>query len=343
MLAVVCIAWSGRAASDDTLGEPHELYPDLYTARVAVEDRGALDPALAQAMRAMLVRLTGLRRPERSPGVKEALGDPERFVQQYRFESDSDFGLTVKFDPGAVDGLVDGLGLGRWSRVRPRVIVWLAVEDERGRKAYVEPASRAAAAIGARGRERGMPFIVPVFDIEDRVTLPVSMLWGGFPEPIERASRRYAADAVLAGRAYRDESGYWKARWTLFGDPTREFRTDGDTLETAIGEGLHQVADRFADRFARRGAEATSALVGLTVTGVDRLEDYARLMRYLGSIDIVESVQVARIDTEHLRIRARVRGGRPALAELVALGRTLAPRPDETGEGGEPVLSYQLR
>ena len=296
-------------------------------------------------MRAMLVRVTGQRRPEVSPGVKEALADPERFVQQYRFEAGADHGLTVKFDTGAVDGLVERLGLGRWSRVRPRVIVWLAVEDEHGRKSYVEPTSRTAAAVASVAHERAMPFILPLFDIEDRVTLPLSTLWGGFTEPIERASRRYAADAVLAGRAYRDETGYWNARWTQFGDLARTFRTDGDRLETAIGEGLHKVADRFAARFARRGEAAASAHVALVVAGVERLEDYARLLRYLASIDIVENVQVARVDTSHVRLRVQAGGGRAALAELIALGRTLVPEPQaaERTAGGEATLAYLLQ
>ena len=345
VLLLVCLPWVGRAAAESGLGERHELYPDLYTARVTAEDRGDLNLALARAMRAMLVRLTGLRRPEESPGVKDALAGPERFVQQYLFESGSDYDLIVKFDEGAVDALVERLGLGRWSRVRPRVIVWFAVEDEQGRKFYVDSASRAAAAIDGPASERGMPFILPLFDIEDRITLPVSTLWGGFPEPIQRASRRYAGDAVLAGRAYRGETGLWKARWTLFGELTREFRTDGESLETAIAEGVHQVADRFAARFARRGEASASARVAITVAGVEQLEDYARLLRYLASIDIVEEVQVARVETSRVRFVLRARGGRPALAELIALGRTLVPEErsaDEAG-GGEPAIAYQLQ
>ena len=342
-LAWVGIGWAGPSAA---AGERSELYPDLYTARVVAEDRGALEPALGKAMRAMLVRLTGLRRPEEFPGVAEALAGPERFVQQYRFEAGTDAGLAVKFDPGAVERLVDRLGLARWSRVRPRVIVWLVVEDERGRKSYVESASPAADAIASPARERGVPFILPLYDIEDRVTLPVSILWGGFSEPIERASRRYAADAILAGRVHPDDSGFWKARWTLFGEIERAFRTNGDTLDTAIAEGLHHVADRFAARFARRGEAAAAARVAVTVAGVERLEDYARLLRYFASIDIVENVQVARVDTTRVRFLVHVEGGLPALAELIALGRTLVPGPDPAGDregDGEPALAYRLR
>ena len=344
VLALACFSW-GAAPGAAGLDETQDRYPDLYTARVTAEDRGNLDLALARAMRAMLVRLTGLRRPEGSPGVRDAFASPERYVQQYLFESGDGHGLTVKFDPGAVDRLVEELGLGRWSRVRPRVIVWLAVEDERGRKSFVDSASQAAGAIDEPARDRGMPFILPLYDIEDRMTLPVSTLWGGFPEPIQRASRRYAADAVLAGRAWRGETGFWKARWTLFGELTREFRTSGESLEAAVAEGMHEVADRFAARFARRGAAAATARVPIEVAGVEHLEDYARLVGYLASIDIVETVQVERVETSRVRVVLRAKGGRPALAELIALERTLVPVESAAGEGGEgaSALDYRLR
>ena len=343
VLAVAALFPAGLPAA--ALDDDPERYPDLYRARVIAEERGNLDLALAQAMRSMLVRLTGLRRPENSPGVKEAIASPERFVQQYLFESGAGVGLAVTFDRGAVDRLVEQLGLGRWSRVRPRVIVWLAVEDDRGRKSFVDSASPAAAAIDEPARERGMPFILPLLDIEDRMTLPVSTLWGGFPEPIQRASQRYAADAILTGRVWRGESGLWKARWTLFGELTRDFRTSGESLDAAITEGMHEVVDRFAARFARRGEAAAAAPVPIAVAGVERLEDYARLLRYLASIDIVETVQVERAEASRLRIVVRAKGGRPALAELIALGRTLAPVRERSGEDGEetPALDYQLR
>ena len=326
---------------------PGEAYPDPYTARVAVADHRTQEQALAPAMRAMMVRLTGLRYPERSPGVEEALGNPERFVQQYLFESGAGRGLIVKFDEGAVDDLIEQLGLGRWSRVRPRVLVWLVVEDERGRKSYVDSASPLAAAIEGPASERGLPYLLPVLDIEDRMTLPVSTLWGGFPEPIERASRRYPANAILAGRIHRGETGFWTARWTLFGELVREFGTDGESLDTAIAEGVHEVADRFASRFAMRGAAAVPVTV--TVEGVERLEDYARLQRYFAAVDIVERVRVLGVEPGRVRFRLLAKGGPPALVELISLGRTLVPEEDAAaaaagpGPDGSTTVVYRLQ
>ena len=323
---LAALSWpAGAAEPEGGLEERFDLYPDLHTVRVPVEEQGNLDPALARAMREMLVMATGLRRPETFPGVEEALANPEGFVQQYLFESDPEFGLTVRFDEGAVARLVERLRLGWWSRVRPLVVVWLVVEDERGRKSYLDSASPEAAAAVAAADERGLPLLFPLLDIEDRVALPAFTAWGGFPEPIRRASDRYAADAVLVGRAYRGESGRWQARWSLLGDAADDFGTTGEGLETAAAEGVHQVADRFAARFARRGEAAAPAPAPITVAGVERLEDYARVLRYLASIDIVESLQVARVEPSRVRLVLRVRGGRPALAELIAFGRTLVP------------------
>ena len=112
-LALACLSWAVRPAAGAGPDERPDRYPDLYTAQVTAEDQTDLGRTLARAMRAMLVRVTGSRRPEESPGVREALASPERFVQQYLFESGDGHGLTVKFDPGAVDRLVEQLGLGR--------------------------------------------------------------------------------------------------------------------------------------------------------------------------------------------------------------------------------------
>ena len=343
VLLLVGLSAAGRAEVGTALDRYLERYPDLYTARVAVERPGEVSAVLGPAMRSMLVRLTGLRRPEDHPGVAAGLADPERFVQQYRFESDRGGGLAVRFDEAAVDEFVDRLGLGRWSRVRPRLVIWLAVEDERGRKRYADPASEAAAALEAPASERGVPFIVPLFDIEDRVAVPVSTLWGGFPEPLERASARYAADAILAGRIRRDEAGRWQARWTLFGDPGGEFRTEGGGLDTVVSEGLHGVADRFSARFARRGEAAGAVAVPLRVDGVERFEDYVRLTRYLASIDIVERIRVVRLEGSRVHFQLRAAGGLSALAELIALGPTLVPDEGERNGDGEPVIRYRLR
>ncbi len=331
----LAVALPGTAAHAQSGAQSLERYLDLYTVRVAAESAaGDLAPALASALRQVLVKVTGRRRLEESAGVVEALANPEGFVQQYFFESDPDFGLTVKFDEGAVHDLVERLGLGRWSRVRPLVLVWLVVEDGQGRKAYVGGGTPAAGALDAVAAERGVPFLLPLLDLEDRGALPVSALWGGFSESIRRASERYAPDAVLTGRAHRDEAGLWQVRWTLFADVGGAFGTLGESLEAALAEGVHRVADRFAERFARRGESAFA--VPVAVHGVEALEDYARLVAYLSSIDVVERVRVDRVERSRVRLTLRVRGGLPVLAELVALGRTLEPLESGEEEGPPP-------
>ena len=338
---LVLAVLAGTAAAETRtpgggLGERFDLYPDLYTVRIAERNQGALTPALARAMRQMLARVTGLRRPEESPGVGEVLASPEGFVQQYHFESGPASGLTVKFDEEAVARLVERLGLGWWSRVRPLMLVWLVIEDEQGLKSYADSASPAAEALRTAADERGTPFLLPLFDVEDRVALPVPTLWGGFPEAIRRASDRYAPDAILVGRAYRGGVGQWQARWTLFAEVDDEFRTEGDALQTMAAEGLHEAADRLAARFARRGAAGAAVRTPIVVSGVEALEDYGRVLRYLDAIDVVEEVQVTRVEPSRVRLGLRVRGGQPALAELIALGRTLTPEAEGThaGAGG---------
>jgi len=61
---------------------------------------------------------------------------------------------------------------------------------------------------------RGVPLFLPFNDEQDRDTLNLSEIWGLFPEPIEKASQRYAPDRIAIVRVSRRGEG-WRARWIL--------------------------------------------------------------------------------------------------------------------------------
>lgn len=330
-LVAALVAGGGARAADG------HLWPELFNVRAPVEDQSNLEPAFRHAMQQMLVRVTGLRQPERAPGVAETFDHAETYIERYFLESttaadgSARLVLLVQFDPDAIRELVDRLELGWWSRIRPQVLAWVVFEDETGRKVYAESGSGAGMALRAAADARAVPLVLPLFDAEDRAALPASMLWGGFPEPIERASARYRAAAVLVGRVHRSGTGLWNARWTILSELVEggNFQTDGTSLEAAVGEGMQQIADRLAERFALRGGAGAPVPAYFRVSGVEQLEDYARVLDYLAAIDIIEDVQVARLEPSHAGFHIRVRGGLRTLADLLVLDRVLAPVGEE--------------
>ena len=308
---------------------------DLYVAQVPVDDKNPMDrdAALARALEEVLVKVTGLADPGSSPAVRAALGRPASYLQEYRYETVTGPGgasdplprqvLAVRFDARAVDDLLLSAGLPIWSRTRPSVLIWLAAEIGGARTLVgpADPPALAAAARDAAGR-RGLPLLVPLLDLEDRARVAMADVWGGFTERVVDASRRYGAEAILIGRVSPVAGGAHEARWTLLlGDAPQTWRSAGASAEQAVDAGVQAVADRLAAQFAQR--DLGSAAVALRVTGIAMLEDYARALAYLGSLDIVTRLAVTGASRDSVSFEVEVRGGLDSLAQVVRLGRTL--------------------
>jgi len=92
---------------------------------------------------------------------------------------------------------------------------------------------------------RGVPLFLPFNDEQDRDTLNLSEIWGLFPEPIEKASQRYAPDRIAIVRVSRRGEG-WRARWILR-QPFGRTVVDG----VVQGNSRTDVAEALMDRWAK--------------------------------------------------------------------------------------------
>ncbi len=348
VVALVCAAPSRGA----------EEIANLYESAVDVADKGAQvrRQAFGAALLQVVVKVSGNRESGARPVVAEAVAAPDRYVQQFRYDSiepppadaaaqapaaTPTLSLWVQFDARAVDALIRNAGLSVWGRVRPSVLVLLAIEaggirqllssdDAEGWSRFIQ---RAAA-------DRGVPLVLPLMDLEDRATLRASDVWAGFEDNLPRATDRYQSEGVLLGRVYEVAPNFWEARWRLLLEDTRsEWLEQGEGLEVVLLSAVHESADRLASRYGGFIGTTTASGVAIRVTGIGTLSDYARAVKYLGSLDAVSRVDVTRVDDVSVSFRLDARGGRETVRQVVALGRTLAEegQPDLTGP-----LNYRL-
>lgn len=335
---------------------------NLYAAEVPMQagSRG-LQRAFDMALSQVLIKVTGRREEGSNAEIRAAIGDPSRYVQQYRIDEENQ--VWVRFDEIALRGALDGIGASLWGAERPSTLVWLVVDDGSGQRQMLgaeratEPTTQVPAfapeedeqlvvireALLGAADERGLPLILPLMDSEELTSIPLSDVWGGYTESLVEASTRYTPDAVLVGRARSATFEETDVRWTLLLDDER-FSWQGD-----VASGPDDVADFFAGRLAT--AAGSSSDIMLSVYDVDSLDAYGRLSAYLGSLDLVDELAVERVREDRVIFRLRIRGDADRLMRSIALQRILQPvdmtawTPDTDAPGLEPAglaLHYRL-
>lgn len=309
LAATVALAWpvaGARAAS----------VSGLYEAEVAWE--GEREAAFAAALGEVLVRMTGRRDAASVPELVPLLEIAPRYAQQFRNPTPDT--LWVAFDGKALATALGELGQPIWGAERPGTLVWLAVDAGGGTRFVVpsQPELADEAALrerldGAAAR-RGIPLVFPLMDAEDRSRASFAEVWGGFDDAIAEASSRYGADAVLLGRLAAGD--FDRGRWVLY---------SADDTERWVG-GIEDSVDRVADRFAARYAVVPSgrdAIVTLVISGVESVEDYARITGFLEGLTAVSRVGLEQAQAETFVFRAALRGDLAQFDQAVRLGGLL--------------------
>jgi hypothetical protein len=307
---------------------------DLFDAEVVVPNQttGVRTRAMSSALEEVLVRVAGQDAILKSAPAKQMLKKPDALVQQYRYfyEPGSEpplLKLWVRFDGDAIRSSLQQQGQAYWGSERPDTLVWLAVED-RGRRFVVsaDDGTDVQQQIALAAKLRGLPIVFPLMDLEDQSQVRFSDIWGGFFENVMQASRRYNPQAVLIGRLNRSPSGGWSSRWYLnvAGKPA-SWSDSNQQLDKLSQQGIDDTADRLASRFAVAQGSGNANTVGISVSGVDSLSDYARLSAYLKGLTAVSGMQVRRVAGADIEYALQLNGSLDDLTRTVTIGTVLEP------------------
>ena len=327
------------------------ILENLYTVTVPLNPEGARQQVLRTdadfdryAMGELLIRLTGQLDAPTHPALLDLVRDAGRYVVQ-RGNPDRENRLIV-FDSLGLEQALTARNQPVWGEERPLTLLWVAIDGGPGERGILAatpspvPSSDAVEAAAAQLREallgaaqqRGLPIALPLMDVQDLDAVDFIDIWGMFTERVEEASARYGPDAILSGRIQLGREGIETARWTLLrGGNLRQL--PGATVRS----GLDDLADLYALEFSGTGG-ATSAR--LTVRGIESLDDYGRVMSYLESLSVLQSVQLEQLVGSEMTLSVEARGGALVLNRILALGDVLS-RSAVAGDefGGELIYS----
>lgn len=351
-----------------------ETVVNLYEAEAPVvgQEAEARANGIREAFKKVLVKVSGNRALASSSKTAGLAKNANQFVQQYRYrllaptqtgaaeppaEGQPDMLLWVNFDERSVNQVLRQNDIPVWSRTRPSVLLWLGADQAGRRQLYQADGEQdLQAAIDRVSEERGLPFLLPIMDIEDRSSLQASDLWGGFEEPIRRASSRYAPDIILTVRMNSLDASHWVADYSLYQPVGSEnWQLRGASEQELVAEGLQQMVDRLAAGFAPQTVTHGMHKYRIKVSGLKRLADYIMVKEYLLSLAMIEQIDILTAEPYEVSFLAQVQASRDALEKSIMLGGVLEPSGSQDGmakPGPGPTspaqyegesLSYRLR
>ena len=280
------------------------------------------------AMGQLLSRVTGRLDAALEPALADLLQNAGAYVEQTGLLDPET--LLVVFDERAIEAALVARDQPIWGPERPLTLLWLAIDAGQGERGilsagealtdmspeFLELQANMREELTTVAEERGLPLSLPLMDLQDMSALSFIDIWGGFTQQVNQASERYGADAVLSGRARVTSFGV-NVQWTLLEDGA-QFALAG----TFVRDGLDGLADLYAAEFGTLGGVRATLI---TVLGVETLDDYGRVIRYLESLSMLESVGLEEFVDSALSIRVQSRGGPAVLERVLGLSTTLTP------------------
>lgn len=331
-----------------------EVVSGLYETEVPVSDKGetARRQAVLDAFRDILVKVSGYSGVLDDPAVAEAVGNADRYVQQFRYRerklAGEPFAFWVQFNGAGVEQLLQSNNLPVWGSSRPVMMVWLAVEESGVRELIGTGDRTYAPALQAGAAARGIPLRLPLLDLTDRSNISASDVWGDFRSTIMDASRRYDAQMVLTGRLYQGRSGGYRVRWALYGQGEPVYWEDwGPDSRKLMSSAIDAAGDSVSLRYSQNQGGAGASSLVLRVEDISNLRDYNRALQYLERLNGVAAVEVTEMGAGHSTFRLELSGARSSVIQALALGEMLAEVQyaggmDEPTAGTGTELVYRL-
>ena len=302
---------------------------EMYQAVAPVADRSeaAQTAAFQNAMKTVLIRVTGRRNADEDPALSSLVSNARRYVQQYRAAADGQ--LWVALDGPAIERWLTQNGQPLWGHERPTTLVLVAVQSggQTGSVIASEDSSDLKSAIDGAAALRGLPLVWPSSGELQKFHIDFAAVNSGSPSGFVEIARRMGSDGVLIGRA-NGASANANVRWThLFQDRSSEY---SGTLE-----GVNRAADLYAGMFAASGGLVP---VDIEVSGLNDFKDYAWVESHLESLSFIARVSVESLSGDTVRFRLSTRGGLDSLQRALSLNGRL--QPVAAGESG--IQRFQL-
>ncbi|WP_341501592.1 DUF2066 domain-containing protein [Gallaecimonas sp. GXIMD4217] len=303
---------------------------DLFRAKVAVDGQGeqARQAAVKTAFTEILIKVTGDADIAQKPEAQALLADANPYLLSFRYGQDEDgLNLYAVFDAKPLTESLWRHGLSFWGAERPQTLIWLVRQDASGRELLTESSlGDQAQLLTATAAARGLPLMLPLGDLDDKLALSTTDIWGRFVEPVADASRRYPASQFVMARLWPSD-GQWQLDWQLEGELSLRGRLQAASEAEAMVGLVTQLGQEMAARLAIAGGQ-DSEPVTLKVTGLYRHQHYLRAMKVLGKLPVVANLSPSLLQGDSITFLVQLRGDEQQLHQALSLSPYFQAQPD---------------
>ncbi|MEJ2042521.1 MAG: DUF2066 domain-containing protein [Reinekea sp.] len=314
------------------------------------------DQAIRQAFKQLLVRVSGVRQVLDNEQIIEALGKGAAYLATFRFESSDQLFTNVlgesvptkkmilEFDKRSVDSLLVRNHLPVWSAKRPDILIVLADRLQSADHILADgEESDLAEAVKRYADQRGVPYQLPIMDLEDSLAFNFTSVYGLFSTDIDAGAERYQPDAILTGRLSDVGNDQVQADWmVLFKNERVRMPPVQGSIDDVVSQGIDFISTRLSEQYALLLDPQLLGALTIQVSDVASLKDFAALESYLKSINLITSVTLSQYSSEGAAFAIELSGDLTQLADVIALDDKLIPVQEATLEAQlDNVLRYQ--
>lgn len=154
------------------------------------------------AMRQVLVKMTGSQESLSNTGVLQALKDANDYILSYEYYfEDNQRKYKAVFDKVKIEALIRQEKLPLWGAQRPEAIVWLAFSNANGINVVADnDNSNLRKAVKQYSQARGVQMLLPLMDLDDALALSKTDVWARFLPVLQKASERYNSEYLVTAR-----------------------------------------------------------------------------------------------------------------------------------------------
>ncbi|NQZ08103.1 MAG: DUF2066 domain-containing protein [Algicola sp.] len=290
--------------------------PDLYQASAVVTSQSPQARKISQraAFKKVLVKVSGNNSVLDHPQIKRAISKAADYVRQFQFgrNEDNEQLLLATFDEAKINKLLRRESLPIWGKRRPSILLWMVGEDSDcavRRVVSKESYGHLRSQIVKVSKDRGLPVLFPLYDLEDNQKVSVSDVWGHFYEHIKTFSLRYKTDSIVLSRFWYeadpdDPEGNndknWKLEWRLFeSDALVELKLIEGDLNQVLDQLVNNMADRYAAEYAVKVSNLDNApRMIMTIRNVARVESLIEAEKLLLSFSAVADVLLKTVNND---------------------------------------------